>query len=205
MNAGEVDYALVRLRCRLTARPTLDEWTRIRRIRALDAAWMALGQTGASLWMRSLTPDMPLPVLEAHLWSNWGGQLAQIAGWLPSAWQKALGRCAQPPAPASKGQDVRVQWAAGIVNALPPMAADEQLAVTQLCAQLGAHLRAFSGAPSGNGWPLREALQQRLQFVSALDPLSPVNIVRGVLLLALDFERLRGELVRRIGLRERAA
>lgn len=204
MSNGEIDYALVRLRCRLALCPTLEEWTRIRRIRALETAWGALRQSGASAWMQSLSPDLRLPELEANLLSNWRMQMAQIAGWLPSTWQGALDRCAQTP-PLIAGAELPSRWPAGLAGVLPSMETDERLAASRLYAQIGAHARAFSSAPPGNGWPIRESLQRDLQSSITRDPLSMVNVLRGVLVLSLDFERLRGELVRRTALRERAA
>lgn len=201
MSAGDIDYALVRLRCRLAARPSVDDWTQIRRLRATDAVWAALRQGGAAGWMTGLNPELSPPALEAGLHRNWRAQLLKIAGWLPPDWHPLLSRCAE----GTQRPWLPLRWLADLQRVLPTLDADARADCERLLRALRAHVQDFSTAAAGNGWPLRESLQTALERASACQPLSATTLLRGLLLLALDYERLRGELLRRACALEQAA
>jgi hypothetical protein len=59
------------------------------------------------------------------------------------------------------------------------------------------HFRRFGAASIRDGWPLRRALQARLTALFRRAMLEPAAAFVFVALCALDFERLRGELLRR--------
>jgi hypothetical protein len=59
------------------------------------------------------------------------------------------------------------------------------------------HLEAFGAAQAGDGWPLRRALQSRLQLAFRRVVLEPAAAFVFLALESLDAERLRGELLRR--------
>lgn len=201
MSAGDVDYALVRLRCRLAARPSLDAWTQIRRLRATDAVWAALRQSGAAGWLQGLNAELSPPALEAGLLRNWRAHLLQIAAWLPPDWHPLLSRCAD----GAQQPWLPLRWLADLQQQLPKLDADARAESDRLVRALRTHIQSFSSAAAGNGWPLRESLQAMLEHANASQPLSAVTLLRGLLLLALDYERLRGELLRRACALEQAA
>ena len=60
-----------------------------------------------------------------------------------------------------------------------------------------AHFRRFDEATIRDGWPLRRALQSRLLVLFRRAVLEPAAAFIFLALCALDFERLRGELLRR--------
>jgi hypothetical protein len=60
-----------------------------------------------------------------------------------------------------------------------------------------AHFRRFDGATIRDGWSLRRALQARLLVLFRKAMLAPAAAFIFLALCALDFERLRGELLRR--------
>jgi len=70
-----------------------------------------------------------------------------------------------------------------------------------LRAELGrtlvAHLAAFHDPVVKDGWPLRRALQARLTLLFRRAMLDPAAAFAYLALIALDLERLRGELLRR--------
>ena len=59
------------------------------------------------------------------------------------------------------------------------------------------HIRRFDAATVRDGWPLRRALQARLLVLFRKAMLEPAAAFIFLALCALDFERLRGELLRR--------
>ncbi len=69
--------------------------------------------------------------------------------------------------------------------------------VDELARTLGAHLAAFRDRTLRNGWTLRRALQARLSLLFRRAMLDPAAAFIFLALAALDFERLRGELLRR--------
>src|SRR5512143_1743399 len=62
---------------------------------------------------------------------------------------------------------------------------------------LAAHLATFHDPAVKDGWPLRRSLQARLTLLFRRAMLDPVAAFAYLALIALDLERLRGELLRR--------
>jgi hypothetical protein len=62
---------------------------------------------------------------------------------------------------------------------------------------LTSHLAAFHEPVVSDGWPLRHALEARLTLLFRRAMLDPMAAFAYVALIALDLERLRGELLRR--------
>lgn len=60
------------------------------------------------------------------------------------------------------------------------------------------HRRDFAGAAAGQGWLLRHALRARLALLLRRATLEPAAACIHLALCALDFERLRAELLRRV-------
>jgi len=88
-------------------------------------------------------------------------------------------------------------WRAEWMRRLPAPLADSAL-LARLVTLVEQHLAAFSTLASGDAWPLRRALQARIATLFRRATLDPAAAFAFLALAALDIERLRGELVRRV-------
>jgi hypothetical protein len=88
----------------------------------------------------------------------------------------------------------RARWLAVTPRAIG-VEAGSALAVVEIA--FLRHLEAFGAAQAGDGWPLRRALQSRLQLAFRRVVLEPAAAFVFLALESLDAERLRGELLRR--------
>jgi len=116
---------------------------------------------------------------------------AEREGWLAAA--------AAPLAPAWRMPDaVGELWLAHWRQRLPRSTGDQRAALDELVRTLADHRRVFGRAALGQGGALRAQLQSRL--VALLRRLAPQPAVVFVhlALAALDVERLRAELLRRV-------
>ena len=167
------------------------------------AGWMPAPWQPAVLWCAVLAD---LPVLQ-HL----------ARGGEPQPWMlddpEYRPLCAVPPerraavlaaghfaplAPAWSAPSLLAQaWHAAWVRRLPQRPRDADEGLKQVASLLLAHGRSFAAAPPGSGALLRRALQARLSLLLRHTTLEPAAVFIHVALCALDFERLRGELLRR--------
>jgi hypothetical protein len=106
------------------------------------------------------------------------------AGALASAW----------PTPHTLGR----AWLGAWRLRLPQHAGDAGTTLEQLVHVLLDHARAFAVAAPSQGWSLRGALQTRLTQLLRRSALQPASVFVHVALCALDLERLRAELLRRV-------
>jgi hypothetical protein len=106
------------------------------------------------------------------------------AGALANAW----------PAPQMFGEVWRAAWQ----QRLPQRTRDVGDTLDRLVHVLRDHAKAFAVAATSQGWPLRAALQARLQQLLRASALQPASAFIHVALCALDLERLRAELLRRV-------
>ncbi len=105
----------------------------------------------------------------AYLVEAWESERTLLAGWL-DGW--------------------RASW---------PRDGSERLAALQALTELLVeHVRRFSAAPPASGWSGRRSLAKRLELRFRRHALTPAAVFAYLALLALDLERLRGGLVRRV-------
>jgi hypothetical protein len=98
---------------------------------------------------------------------------------------------------------VLAAWRARWLRLLPqPLAAVPALAA--LVRLLDDHARRFATAHPADAWPLRRALAGRLLLIFRRAPVDPAQAFAYLALAALEYERLRGELVPRRALPQRA-
>ena len=182
--------------------------------RALRGHWRALVDEVASWaapeWRAALrwcAPVPDLPILQ-HLaeggetlaWMRDDAVLVPLHDAEPAARANVL--AAGPLAALARDwgepRSVYRAWGAEWTARAPGGAARPNGPLHPLARTLQAHLAAFADAPAGDGAPLRRALSARLALAfrrSVLDPAAPfVYLVA----CALDLERLRGELLRRV-------
>ena len=90
-----------------------------------------------------------------------------------------------------------VAWRAEYWRRVPRAGRGEASLLDEFARALKLHLRAFNDVSLRDGWPLRRALQARLAALFRRAVLDPAAAFIFLALLALDLERLRGELLRR--------
>lgn len=108
------------------------------------------------------------------------GPLAALAG----AWA----------APQALGEAWQAEWQ----RRLPRPLGDPADTLGQLARALLDHRAAFADAAPGEGWPLRGSLRARLHLLLRRAALEPAAAFVHLALCALDLERLRAELLRRV-------
>jgi hypothetical protein len=96
--------------------------------------------------------------------------------------------------PRSIGQAWQAEWQ----RRLPRPLSDAGDALAALVRMLLDHSAAFAGATAGEGWLLRGALRARLSLLLRRAALEPAAAFIHLALCALDLERLRAELLRRV-------
>jgi hypothetical protein len=99
--------------------------------------------------------------------------------------------------PQTMGRAWRAEWQ----RRLPQPMGEAGGALAQLADTLTDHAAAFAGADPSQGWPLRGALRARLSLLLRRTALEPAAAFIHVALCALDLERLRAELLRRVSFR----
>lgn len=97
-------------------------------------------------------------------------------------------------APQAIGQAWQAEWQRRLPHAL----GDTGDTLGQVVRTLLAHRAAFADAPKEQGWLLRGALRARLSLLLRRAALEPAAAFIHLALCALDLERLRAELLRRV-------
>ena len=240
IEAGSVEFACARVSARYGARPDEALWRRIELLRDFAAVLAAMRASPLAGWVAGVGVDAGAHVVEAAARRRWRQQVAEVAGWMPAAWQPAIlwcallvdlpallhaahggdpvpsygpdpghdeiARCALCAADAGRARLVAAApngarrlaaaWRAEWLRRLPePLAQADALA--ELVALLDAHARAFAVAHPADGWPLRRALHARVTLLFRRAALTPAVAFAYLTLAALEYERVRGELLRR--------
>lgn len=222
---GDNDYALSRLRVVIGRRLDSEGWRQISSARSLAAVLEGIAAGSAASWIVGIGNHSEVHAIETRLRRRFQAWVAQLADWADPRWHSALRWCArlvQLPAlrhcresghadpadwpardllpfadaaidgPAS----VETAWLAELTHRLPPLRADDRDELATLQAIVDQHRRRFSRLASGNGWPERALLERQLLTRLRRNPLSPVHLLTAVALALLDYERVRGELLR---------
>jgi hypothetical protein len=246
IDCGSLEFAQARLQSRHGERASETVWHRLETAREFGALLDAARASPLRPWLVGIsTPGAPHQI-ESVLRSHWRAAVAEVAGWMPAAWQPALlwcaawsdlpvlqhlarggapaawmdddpdyaALCAAPPAgraavvaagrfgplasawsaPASMGRAWTAEWQ----RRLPRPLGGSEDSLAQVAAALRQHDAAFAAAAPGPGWLLRRSLQARLSLLLRRAALEPAAAFAHVALCALDFERLRGELLSRV-------
>lgn len=245
IDCGSLEFAQARLQARHGQRAGDAAWQRLETAREFGALLEVARRTVLRPWLVGIGTPASAHQIEAALRTHWRKAVAEIAGWMPVAWQPAvlwctaladlpvlqhLARggeplpwmlddpdvrtlCSAPPgqraatvaagrfaplaAAWSEPASLAQAWHAAWERRLPQRTRDAEDGLNQVASALLAHGRAFATAPPGTGALLRRALQARLSLLLRRTTLEPAAVFIHVALCALDFERLRGELLRR--------
>jgi len=152
IDAGGFEYAQARLQARYGARPDEPAWRRIEAIRELPALLDAARTCALAPWVAGLEPDCGVHRIETCLRMHWRALVAEVAGWMPGPWQRALAWCAlliDLPA-------IAYLWRGGVVHAWmrddPVLRAlcDEDVAARRIAIREGL-LAPLAAGGDGNG------------------------------------------------------
>lgn len=140
-------------------------------------------------------PSLPWMLDDEHL--------KPIAAADPETRATVLAQSALAPLARDHG-DLAVRWLVEWQRRMPKLARDAQRRLARLVDTLRAHRAAFAPAliheplPARAAWELRRQLEHRVVRHFRAGFLEPTAVFAYLLLQALDFERVRGELVSRL-------
>jgi hypothetical protein len=237
--AGSIEFAHARIWARHGQRPDEALWRRIETTREFAAVLELARGSALAGWLEGIAPGADVHAVEAALRRHWRERVAELASWMPPAWQAAIEWCgvlvdlpavqhlARGAAPAdwmagderlrallegaapggdglrallaaARAEPARLLplWQAEWQRRLPP-AASRAGGIAALASLLAAHAAAFAAPQAIDGWALRRTLQGRLVLLLRRALIEPVAAFVYLALSALEFERLRGELLRR--------
>lgn len=217
---GSIELAQARLSARFGALPDEVFWARVGGMRDHAMLLDALRGSTFARWMRGVLPSHGVHSIESHLRNGWRDEVRQVASWMPPAWQRPvtwwrpwldlpvlqhLARGHAPPAwmvadlvdesrrlrsvleqPDAIGAWLaswRALWPDAHAAVLPELARAIARAHTQ---HPGAHIPVMP----------RRALRRTASLLFRRAMLEPATAFCYLVALAVDVERLRGELVR---------
>jgi hypothetical protein len=91
---GSLEYAQARLSARYGQRPDEIAWRRIEHLRELPALLDAARGSPLSAWLAGIGPASTPHQIERILREHWRALVAEVAAWMPDAWQPAVRWCA---------------------------------------------------------------------------------------------------------------
>lgn len=94
---GSLEYAHARMSARQGTRPDDLAWRRIEPVRELAPMLDAARATALRPWMAGIGPTTSPHGIEAILRRRWREAVAEVASWMPEAWQPAIRWCAALP------------------------------------------------------------------------------------------------------------
>ena len=217
-------YALTRLHARIADRPGDHERKRLAAVADYGHFLQSAARGGFGPWLKNLGTTSGVHAVEYALREAWRGRLEELAGWLPVRWRPAVEWLQWAPdlpiladflqhgrRPAWTDLDQR--WAGlpvepealrrTLLERWPELA---QFGNDELAPAWVARARALLPSVDGRSAKMLETLLQaqlepagagRLMRVFRREPSAPVKVFACLGLARLDFEFLRGQLVRR--------
>jgi hypothetical protein len=144
--------------------------------------------------------------VEASLERDLRRHVERVASWVPTRWQAAVleTRSLIDRGPLLEGADdseEMASWRARWRRRWPAMPADHVRALVELERACEAHGRTLEHADAdADSWALRRTLERTLTGMFRRGAGEPVAVFAYLALVGLDFERLRGAVLRRLAL-----
>ena len=211
-------YAQTRLQARHGERLDAAGWQGLEAAQSGDYYLDRARATALRGFAGRIDAGMEPHALERILRAEWRDLVAEIAGWVPTAWRPAVlwvQPIAELPARAALEAGTQAAWmeADPVLSAQtltpaawgrrwralwPRGAAADRQPLEELAALVTAHLAALAQAPQDGGSAgLREALAHALTRIFRRHAAAPAAVFAQLALIALDLERFRGGLLRR--------
>jgi hypothetical protein len=192
--AGSLEYACARMQARLARRPSEGTWAAIEEARSLVPLVDAARGTSLERLLAALPPQPELAGVDRAARTAWSRTVAEAATWMPVEWAPAVEWCDSATAPhptllPSLGHPAwRGRW---------PSGADDP-GLDQIAGLVAGHLARFRIALPHEANALRRGFEARLLALFRHRPVEPSAAFAWLALAALDLERLRGEIERRL-------
>lgn len=97
IDVGSIDYAQARLQSRHGQRAGDAAWQRLEVAREFTALLDAARHSALQPWLVGITLHSSVHQIEAQLRAHWRATVAELAGWMPEAWQPPIHWCAVLP------------------------------------------------------------------------------------------------------------
>lgn len=192
--AGSLEYAFARMQARLSKRPSEGTWAAIEEARTLAPIHDAARGTSLERMLELLPPQAGMPDVDRAARAAWSLAVKEAASWMPAEWAPALAWCdsARAPHPTllpSLGHPGwRKRWPAG----------EDDPALEELARLVADHLARFRIALPHEANAMRRGFDARLLAFFRRRPVQAAAAFAWLALAALDLERLRGEIERRL-------
>jgi hypothetical protein len=193
--AGSLEYAFSRMQARLSRRPSEGAWAAIEEARTLPPIYDAARGTSLERLLEALPPQPWLPDADRAARAAWTRTVKEAASWMPVEWGPAVAWCDSAAAPhptllPSLGHPGwRRRWPAGV---------DDDPALHELSRMVADHLARFRIAMPHEANALRRGFEARLLAFFRRHPVQAAAAFAWLAIAALDLERLRGEVERRL-------
>lgn len=216
-----MEYAQARLQARYGAHPVEVQWRQLGAHRDFVAYLAAARAMPFADWLAGIEDSAGPHEIERTLRRFWRNRVTEVAGWLPAEWGPATHWVAslidlpafvhrdrggtlprgveldERLAELAHGRASLEQWQAHWLRLWPRDRESDRLDLMQLGARLRDHLADFAQCDAGAAWEVRRALRTRMALAFRRAALQPVAAFLFLLLLALDLERLRADLMLR--------
>jgi len=216
-----MEYAQARLQARYGAHPDEAQWRQLGVHRDLVAYLAAARAMPFADWLAGIDESAGPHEIERALRRIWRKSVAEVARWLPAEWGPAarwVETLIDLPAFAHRQRgdtlpkgvelDPRLgaladskanleQWQAHWIRLWPEDRDFDHVALKQLGERLRRHLADFARTEAAAARESRRALRIRTAYAFRRAALQPLAAFLFLLLLALDLERLRAELMLR--------
>lgn len=196
--AGSLEYAFSRMQARLSRRASEGTWAAIEEARLVTPIYDAARGTSLERLLEALPPQPDLPDVDIAARKAWSRTVTEAAGWMPPEWGPALAWCDAKGAPhptllPSLGHPGwRARWPDGT----------DDPGLAQLAMRVSDHLARFRIALPHEAGALRRGFEEGLLAFFRRHPVEPSAAFAWLALAALDLERLRGEIERRLAFPE---
>ena len=194
--AGSLEYAHARMQARLSRRPSEGTWAAISEARFLVPIYDAARGTSLERLLSALPPQPDLPDVDRAARTAWTRTVTEAASWMPVEWDLAIAWCdsaaQSAPHPTLLPSLAHPEWR----RRCP--AGEDDPGLDELARLFADHLARFRIALPHEANALRCAFEARLLAAFRRHPVQAAAAFAWLALAALDLERLRGEIERRI-------
>lgn len=216
-----MEYAQARLQARYGAHPVEAQWRQLGACRDIAAYLAAARAMPFADWLAGIDDSAGPRQIERALRRLWRESVAEVARWLPAEWGsaacwvetlidlpafahrqrgEALPRGAEPDPRLGAMADGKANlehWLAHWIRLWPEDREIDRVELKQLGERLRRHLADFARTDAAGAWESRRALRIRAAYAFRRAAQQPIAAFLFLLLLALDLERLRAELMLR--------
>jgi hypothetical protein len=212
-----IGYAQARIQARHGARADPVAWAAVHASITAGALLANARASPLETWIAGLDAGCTLDLLERLLRDRLRGRIEEVARWMPSQWRPAVlwirelidlpaaQRRLRARADEEGAVRVRSEWLDAWRRLWPRCGDDDREALEALVRTVESHIVQFARAPADEAANLRLALKARVETLFRRHALGPAAAFDHLMLLALEAERLRAELVSRVARRAETA